>query len=102
MIDAILPIVSASKLGTFVWHRINPYLTTLFDEPSSPSLDQAVTLMSPYVPWDDKFHDEYTVARWAAAASALPYTEEIGSSVVNALLQIASVDSLRPHIPTEL
>ena len=58
--------------------------------------------MSPYVPWDDELHDGHTVARWAAAASATPYTEEIGRSVVDALLQIASVDSLRPHIPVDL
>ena len=33
------------------------------------------------------------------AASVLPYTDDVGRSVVNALLQIASWDSLRPHIP---
>jgi hypothetical protein len=40
------------------------------------------------------------VAGWAVAASAVPYTEEAGQSVVDILLHIASVDSLRPHIPT--
>ena len=33
------------------------------------------------------------------AASVLPYTDDVGRSVSNALLQIASWDSLRPHIP---
>ena len=42
------------------------------------------------------------VARWAAAASAAPYTEEIGQSVVDTLLHIASVDFLRPHIPVDI
>lgn len=28
-----------------------------------------------------------------------PYSEEVGRSVIDALLQIASEDSLRPHIP---
>ena len=42
------------------------------------------------------------VARWVAEASAIPYTEEVGSSVVDALFQIAWVDLLRPHIPIEI
>lgn len=102
MVDAVLRVFSASNSGRFIWHRINPYLTTLFDEPSPPPLHRVVTLMSPYVPWGDKPHDEHTVARWAAAASAVPYSDEVGCSVVNALLQIASIDSLRPHIPVNL
>ena len=31
----------------------------------------------------------------------VPYTEEVGRSAVDTLLQIASVDSLRSHIPTD-
>jgi hypothetical protein len=42
------------------------------------------------------------VARWAAAASAIPYTDEICQSVVVALFQIAPIDLLRPHIPIEM
>ena len=102
MVDAILQVVSVSNSGTFEWHRVNPYLTTLFDEPNPPPLHRVVTLMSPYVPWDDKLHDGHTVAEWAVAALAVPYTEEIGCSVVDALLQIASIDSLRRHIPVDL
>ena len=102
MIDAILNVASASNSGKFIWDRVKPYLTTLFDEPSPPPLDRVVTLMSPYVPWDEKLHDGYTVARWVEVALAVPHTEEIGRSVVNALLQIASIDSLRQLIPIEL
>ena len=102
MVDAILNIANASDSGKFVWHRVNPYLTTLFDDSSPPTLNRVVTLMSPHVPWGDKLHDEHTVARWAEAALATEYSEEIGRSVVDALLQIASVDSLRPHIPIDL
>ena len=36
---------------------------------------------------------------WAAAASALPYTVDIGERVIDALLQMAFQDVLRPHIP---
>jgi hypothetical protein len=102
MIDAILDVITPPDFGKLVWKRVTPYLTTLFDESSPPPLDRAVTLMAPYVPWDGKLHDRHTVAKWAAAALAVPYTEDIGCSVVNALLQIAFVDSLRPHIPIEL
>ena len=102
MADAIIRFVSTSDSGRAVWHRVNPYLITLFDEPIPPPLNRVVTLISPYVPWDEKLHDEHTVARWAAAVLAVPYTEKIGSHAVDAMLQIASIDSLRPHIPIDL
>jgi len=36
---------------------------------------------------------------WMAAASALPYSDDVGQSVVDALLQMAENDQLLPHIP---
>ncbi|KAF9642700.1 hypothetical protein BDM02DRAFT_3176550 [Thelephora ganbajun] len=36
---------------------------------------------------------------WMAAASAVPYTDDIDRSVVIALLEMASLIPLRPHIP---
>lgn len=36
---------------------------------------------------------------WIAAASTLPYTNDIGESVVDTLLRITFRDDLRPHIP---
>ena len=39
------------------------------------------------------------VARWARAVLEVPYTLEVGRSVVDATLQIAVSYSLRPHIP---
>ena len=55
MVDVIL---SAAGTGTsglrkFVWRHVGPYFTTVFDKPSPPSLDQAITLLSPHVPWED-------------------------------------------------
>ena len=85
----------------FIWHRIKRYLATLFDEPRSHRLNWIITLALPEVPWSCNLHDEKTVARWAAAVSAVPYTKEVGQSVVDALLQIAHIDSLRPHIPID-
>jgi hypothetical protein len=57
--------------------------------------------VAPYIPWTDALYDQNTVNRWAAAASAAPHTEEVGQSVADALLQIASNGSLRPHIPDD-
>ena len=100
MAQAISRAAAASNSGRFVWHRIGRYIRTLFDKPRHPSLNWIITLASPEVPWSGDSHDESTVARWAAVVSAVPYTEEICQSVVGALLQIASINSLRPHIPT--
>ncbi|KAF9644081.1 hypothetical protein BDM02DRAFT_3122143 [Thelephora ganbajun] len=36
---------------------------------------------------------------WMATASAVPYTEDIGRSVVTALFGMAFLNLLRPHIP---
>jgi len=36
---------------------------------------------------------------WMAAASALPYTNDVGQSVVDTLLQMAYHGDLQPHIP---
>ena len=92
MIGAISSVVSVSNLCGIV--SIVCYYAF--------SRTMPVTFMSPHVPWDDKLHDGDTVARWAAAALTVPYTEEVECSVVNALLQIVSIDSLRPHLPTDL
>ena len=101
MAEAISRAAMASNSGRFIWHRIKRYLATLFDEQRSPRLNWIITLASPEVPWSGSLHDEKTVARWAAAVSAVPYTKEVGQSVVDALLQIAHIDSLRPHIPID-
>jgi len=36
---------------------------------------------------------------WMAAASALPYTNDVGQSVVNTLLRMANQSDLQPYIP---
>ena len=99
MIDVIVLVVKIS--GTiFPWDRIGAEVAALFDESSPRSLDRAITLISPYVPWH-----EYTgiaVARWAVAVSAVPYSEEVGQSVVIALLRISSQLHLQPHTPVNV
>ena len=102
MIDAIFRAARASNpstTGRFMWHQVVLYISRLFEKRSSTSLNRVITLISPYVPWDGTLKNTVAVARWAVAASAIPYTEEVGSNVVDALFQIAWVDFLRPHIP---
>ena len=89
----------ASNLLEPMWPHLKPYIATLFGKPTHPSLDWIIILASPHVPWHGSLHDENTVSRWAMVASAVSYTEEVGQSVVDVLLQIASIDSLRSHIP---
>ena len=102
MVNAILSAARASHFGRFMWNRTNPYIIPLFDKQSPPSLDRVVALASPHVAWNAMLDGTNAVVGWAAAASAVPYTEEVGQSVVDALLQIVSVTSLRLHIPIDL
>ena len=81
----------------YTWFQAQLRTDTLFEESSTPSLNRAIALISPYrnrIAWE-----EHEVARWATAVLAIPYTEQVGRSVVDATLQIASSDSLRPRIP---
>jgi len=118
MFDTLLRAVMTSNSEQFIWHCVKPYIPRLSNELSPPSLNQVIVLASPHVSWHNLPHIEpirsssewprpirlnllrsEPVARWAAAVSAVPYTDMVGQSVVDALLQIASVRSLRPHIP---
>lgn len=98
MADEILRATAIPIPRKFMWHRME---ALLFAESSPPSLNRATTLVSPYLPWSDAFYDQHAVQRWATAALAVEYTEEVVHSVVDVLLQIASDGSLRPHIPDD-
>jgi len=105
--DAFLgvAVVSDSERATiygperFMWKAIEPFITVLFNEASPHSLNRIIVLVSPHILWDTQDFNESAITRWAVAASAVPYTEVVGHCVVDTLLQIASVDSLRPYIP---
>ena len=88
--------------GGAIWYYIRPYTHILFRGPNTPSTDSLIIRLSPYIHWDDRYHSKGDVIRWAAAASAVPYTEEVGRDVVSALLQIACCNSLRPHVPLNI
>ena len=96
MMDAFLGAVRAAGSTMHLWRAIRPFIPTLFKQ-ASP---QTIVLTSPHVPWHSELRDENVVFRWAAAASEITYTDDIDRSVVDALLHIASIDSLRPQIPT--
>ena len=102
MFEAFTHAIRAPNYPTFYWHGTGRCIDRMFGQSSPPSLDRAITLISPHVRWDSGLHGKDTVTRWGAAALAVPYTEEVGQSVVDALLQIASFDFLRSYIPIEL
>ena len=102
MANAISRAAGASRMMHFMWRHVAPYTSMLFGGSNSPSMDPVIILLSPYIGWDDALHNKDDVIRWAAAASAVPYTEEVGRDIVGALLQIARCDSLRTHVPIEI
>ena len=97
-LDAISRIIGASEAPT--WRRVLPILfnrnsprTTLFASHHTNWLT---------LTWGDKpltSGFERLVSEWAAAAEAVPYAEEVGQNVANALLRIVSTYVLHPHIP---
>ena len=100
MVDVISCAVVALNSAGSTWPHVQGYINTLFDKPRPASLNLIITLISPRISWRGR--DEDAVIRWAGVASAVQHTEEVGQSMVDALLQIASVDSLRPHVPIGL
>ena len=99
MFDAFLRAARTSGQSGFMWHRIRLPFTTLLDGGSPVHLKQAAVLASCYLPWWNFLNDEHLIQLWAVAAVEVPYTDKVGKSVVDTLLQIASNGSLRPHIP---
>ena len=107
MIDAISRAAKVSDFDPsnhrkFMWRHVVLYISRLFEKRSPTSLNRVIALISPYVPWDSALNNAVAVSRWAAAASTIPYTDEVGQRVVDALLQIAYIDLLRPHIPVDM
>ena len=94
--------VHAARVSGPGWYHIRPCIKALIGKSGTPSLNRAIILMPPCLYWDDEWADETTVTWWAAAALALPYTEEVGQNVVDVMLQIASHRSLKPHTPTDI
>ena len=99
MIDMFLRVVTASHSEGFIWHRAKPLLMRLSNTQNPLLLDWVIRVVSPHVPWHTEPYEGNVITRWAKAASAVSHAEGLDQYVVDALLHIASVDSLRPHIP---
>ena len=97
-----LRLARASGRWEFMWHRVRPLVAALLEEESSVSLKRAVMLALPHMPWAKFTNGQHLVQLWASTTSVFPYPDEIGQSVVDTLLHIASQDSLRPHIPVSM
>ena len=97
-LDTILHVARASRKLWFRWHRVDKFASTLLSE----ATPRAAALASPHIPWDRLTDGGDLIQQWAAVAPVAPDTEEVAQSVVDVLLQIASVDELVPYIPTDL
>ena len=102
MLEMFFRVARVSGQWGFMWRRVKLPFVVLLGEDTSVSLKRAAVLASPHMPWDRFTNDQHLVQLWAAAASIVPQTNEIGQSVVDALLHIASRDALRPHIPIDM
>ena len=102
IVDMFFRAIMASNSDEFIWDRAKPFLMRLSKTESPPSLDWVITLVSPCAPWHTEEYDGNMVGGWVKAVSAVSYTDEVGQSVVDALLHIASVDSLRSHVPIDI
>jgi len=101
-LDVFLYTARASGWSGFMWHWIMLPITRLLNKGSTPPLKQAVLLASPHLPWWSFIDGKHLIQLWAAAAWEVPYTDEIGQSVVDTLLQIASYGYLQPHVPISM
>jgi len=99
MLDLLFHIFRTSGWWGFAWRRIEPLVDALLSEESPISSKRAIILASPHFPWDQFIAGKRLIQSWVAAASAVPYTDDIGQSVVSTLLLIAFQKSLRPHVP---
>ena len=87
-LDAFLSAARASKQREFTWSHIGGFAATQLSEVSP----WTVILATPYILYLVNKGDLFQ--HWAAAASAVPYTEEVAQSVVDTLLQFAYEDYL--------
>lgn len=98
MLDMFLRAARASRMLRFMWYRVNQFASTLLSE-ASP---RALVLASPHIRWYLLTNRGDLVQRWAAATSAVPYSEEVAKSVAGTLVQIAPQSELLPHVTVDV
>ena len=100
-LEIFLRATKTTKLDGFMWHRAQPFLDTLLNDATHPSLKRAVVPASPYIPRGKWICGEDLIRPWATTASAIPYKKEIAQSVVDTLLQSHTFRSCdHPLMPT--
>ena len=101
LVDEILLAVRRSPQGSsWVRRYIVPFIDQELERSDSDVYLRIAVCALPYVE-DAWFHAENKhifVWRWVSAASRLRYTPEIGQSMVEVLLRMASVYQWRPHL----
>lgn len=97
MLGTFLHVASTSGQEEFMWDHIEPHILMLLNR-ASP---QTIVFLSPYIHWSSPTSISW-VHPWETAVTVVPHTDEVIQSVVNTLLQIASVDFLQPLIPVTL
>jgi hypothetical protein len=76
-----------------VWYRIRPCVTALLDKLCPASLNLAIVLIWSHPPWYDTLDTRNAVTGWVAAVLAIQFTDEVGQSAGDMLLQNAFFDS---------
>ena len=98
MLDTLLCAVRASRSRWFTWW----YPITLLSTRLSEASPRAIALASPYIDRHYLAGIEDLVQWWVVGVSTVMYTEEVAQGVVDALLQIASGNTLVSHIPVDI
>jgi len=93
--DILLRVIKSSKSNRVLWRHVGRFLETQLSETGDVSLNRAMILISPHVPWGELIFEGNLGRAWAATVSAIPKEEEFIPSVVDALLQIARFGPLR-------
>ena len=96
MIDLILRADRASP-SVLASYPTRSLVRRVFDESSPPSLNRIIVLMSSHLHWFPT--NKGAIARWTAAASAVPYSEEVGQVTVDVVLQILGNYHCKQFIP---
>jgi len=85
-----------------MWNRIRPLVVTLLEEQNNVSVKRIAILASPHL-WLWNFPaSKHLIQPLAVAISEIPYTDEVGTSVVDTVLQVAFNPSLRSSIPPDM